>query len=163
MSQVAIETFTLTLTSNDRTVEPPAPTFSRHMAFRTDIQPLLQIKENQVWQMSLSNIEFLYTGAAAQGVFVNVSLVSGTRIGSTRAQFLYRIPGPALDAGNHTSHPHVFYVPDERPSLATVAEADSGTRRVVEVAITDEPGKVLPAPANNDVATTLTISFQRVQ
>lgn len=166
MSQVAIDAFTLTLSSNDLSVVPspldPANT-SRHVAFRTDIQPMLRIQENERWQIALANIEFKYTGVVGAGVFVNVSLVEGTRIGSTRAQFLYRIPGPALHPDSHTAlHPHVFYLPEEHPALFTDAVSEAGTRRVVEVALTDENGTVLPAPSDNSVPTTITLSFQRV-
>jgi hypothetical protein len=154
---LGIPTFTLTLDSDDVSVYPLD--LSRHVEFRTNIQPLEVISESQAWSMTMSQIEFTYTSASEEPVYVNVSMVDGTRIGSARTNLLYRIPGPVF--AGVAANTRVVHLPSEHPALWTSVEADTRYRRTVEVALTGSAGEVLPTPAIAG-PTVITLSFQRV-
>lgn len=161
MTQLAIQGVPIILDSDDVSVNPKPPDLSRHVVFETKISPLLFMEENQVWQACLTGIDFQYAGARGGlfggAVYVNVSLVQGTRIGSTRSQLLYRIPGPELPS----AAAHVSFTPQDAIPFTTTVDPNASTRQLVEVALTDEAGNPLEVPASN-ISTVIQIMLQRV-
>lgn len=153
---LAVPSFNITLPSNDLTAQPQPKQLAR-MSYSLQLAPLVDVVEDgQCWELALSNIEF-YNSIAGRPVFVNCSLVGGTRIGSAVANLLYRIPGPEL-----TSVGKVAYIPREASPLFTAAVSNLRTVRLVEVSLTDAQGNVLSdAGAGAQDDTFVTVSVRR--
>ncbi len=154
---LAVPSFTITLPSNDRTTQPQPKTLAR-ADYSLQMAPLIDmVQQGQCWELTLASIEFYNATPGGTAVFINVSLVRGTRVGSAVVDLLYRIPGSAL-----TTVGMIHYIPREVGGLFTAAISDLGTARRVEVSLTNAQGNVVSmngAGAEND--TFVTITFRR--